>query len=201
MLPLIENMTLKRPNSRPTAADALKQFDDITKHQPIHVTKWRIKQANSHPLDNLIDNLASIGPVGMAYVKSLISESSSSLLYMHVTSRLRAAGPSTKTRSRLRWCVRYYYLSLYKPMDLHVWVCAIENLKLNIFSCNNLHYKQLECVSLDTDNCFDPLVRVGKDISIRFHKNGVTLGLASKRRNHPQNIGSAFVVSIFGFVG
>lgn len=102
MLPLIENMTLKRPNSRPTAADALKQFDDITKHQPIHVTKWRIKQANSHPLDNLIDNLASIGPVGMAYVKSLISESSPSLLYMHVTSRLRAAGPSTKSRSRSR---------------------------------------------------------------------------------------------------
>lgn len=77
MLPLVERMTLKRPNLRPTAADALKQFDDLVKQQPIRVTKWRIKHVDFDRFDNFFGDLASLGPVGMAYVKSLLSASSS----------------------------------------------------------------------------------------------------------------------------
>lgn len=69
MLPLVESMTLKRPYSRPTAADALKQLDNLVEQQPMHVIKWRIKQVGFDRYDNLFSDLASLGPVGMAYLK------------------------------------------------------------------------------------------------------------------------------------
>lgn len=82
MLPLVESMTLKRPNLRPTAADALKQFDDLVNQLSMRVTKWRIKQVDFDRFDNFFGNLASLGPVGVAYVKSLISAPSSFHIYL-----------------------------------------------------------------------------------------------------------------------
>lgn len=80
MLPLVESMTLKRPNSRPTAADALKQLDNLVEQQPMHVIKWRIKQVGFDRYDNFLSDLASLGPVGMAYLKERVRRHACSVL-------------------------------------------------------------------------------------------------------------------------
>lgn len=72
MKPLIESMTKKDPKSRPTAVEALKQFEEIARRQPIHVVHWKLKSVESNWIIHAYQNIISLGAVNTAYAKRLI---------------------------------------------------------------------------------------------------------------------------------
>lgn len=70
--PLIESMTKKDPKSRPTAVEALKQFEEIARRQPIHVVQWKLKSVESNWIIHAYQNIISLGAVNTAYAKRVI---------------------------------------------------------------------------------------------------------------------------------
>lgn len=74
LTPLANSMTQKEPTARPSAAEALRQFEDISGKLSIHVVKWKVKKVKSHRVIQLYRNLTSLGPVCIAYVNWLSSK-------------------------------------------------------------------------------------------------------------------------------
>ena len=71
--PLAEIMTREDPKSRPTASEALEYFDVMVKKLPLHVIHWKAKQQESQSIVHLYQNIISVGLVGAAYTRRIVS--------------------------------------------------------------------------------------------------------------------------------
>lgn len=66
-------MTRKDPKSRPTAAEALRQFEGIAKRQPIHVVQWKLKSVESNRIVHAYQDIKSLGIVSAVYARKFLS--------------------------------------------------------------------------------------------------------------------------------
>lgn len=64
-------MTREDPKARPTAVEALQQFEGMVKRQPVHVVLWKLKSVESNLIMHAYQNIISLGVVSAVYAKKL----------------------------------------------------------------------------------------------------------------------------------
>lgn len=65
-------MTREDPKARPTAVEALQQFEGMVKRQPVHVVLWKLKSVESNLIMHAYQNIISLGVVSAVYAKTSV---------------------------------------------------------------------------------------------------------------------------------